>query len=49
MSYEVLPDRVNDWLDAPVDPGEVDEFVPANVTVTVTVPVPLVVTWMFAT
>jgi hypothetical protein len=44
MSYDVFPDRVNDWLCAPVDPGDVEDVVPATVTVTVTDPVPLVVT-----
>lgn len=49
MSYDVLPDSVKDWLCAPVDPGEPDDDVPANVTVTVTDPVPLVVTCTCAT
>jgi hypothetical protein len=48
MSYDVFPDKVTDWLCAPVDPGELDDDDPANVTVTVTDPVPLVVTWTCA-
>lgn len=48
-SYEVFPESVNDWLCTPVDPGEFEDDVPANVTVTVTEPVPLVVTCTRAT
>ena len=47
-SYDVLPDNVNVWLCAPVDPGEFPDCDPAKVTVTVTVPVPLVVTCTWA-